>query len=121
MADLAHYFGNDLSLSATGDLSTAIDPIVTTQRIIRRILTAPGGYIWNPKYGGGLPSQIGSPTNLIAVQNAIRAQIFQEASVAKLPDPTVALTGNPNGTFIATIIYTDLNSGQPQTLTVPVS
>lgn len=121
MADAAHYFGSDLSFSATGDLLLVSGQTETTQRIIRRLMTAPGGYIWNPAYGGGLPSQVGQPTNLIAVQNAIRAQIFQEASVAKAPEPTVTLTKNQNGTFIASISYVDAPSGQMQTLTVPAS
>ncbi|MDR3736028.1 MAG: hypothetical protein P4L10_10895 [Acidobacteriaceae bacterium] len=121
MAGISHYFGNDLSFSATGDLATVSDADLTTQRILRRILTAPGGYIWNPTYGCGLPSQIGQPTNVMAVQNAIRAQIFQEATVAKAPEPVITLTGNPDGTFVANIIYTDAPSGQTKTLTVPVS
>ncbi|HQU04795.1 MAG TPA: hypothetical protein PLT25_08760 [Acidocella sp.] len=121
MADVSHFFGNDLVLSSTGDLLTVADPDLTIQRIMRRILTAPGGYIWNPAYGCGLPSQIGQPTNLMAVQNAIRAQIFQESTVSPTPPPVVTLTGNPDGTFIANIVYTDATSGQSQTLTVPVS
>lgn len=121
MSDTAHYFGNDLSLSAGGDLLLASGQSLTTQRILRRLITAQGGYIWSLGYGGDLPSQIGQPTNLMAVQNAIRAQIFQEASVAKVPEPTVAMTSSQDGTFIATITYTDLNTGLSQTLTVPVA
>ena len=121
MADAAHYFGGDLTIGANGDLLLVSGDVETTQRIIRRLLTPQGGYIWNLTYGAGLPAQIGQPTNLIAVQNAIRAQIFNEPSVAKAPEPTVSLTNNNDGTFIANIAYTDAVTGLSQSLTVPVS
>ena len=121
MTDAAHYFGSDFSLSATGDLLVVAGQTETTQRIIRRLMTAIKGYIWNLSFGAALPAQIGSPTNLMAVQNAIRAQIFQEPAVAKAPEPVITLTSNPNGTFTAAITYTDAVSGQTQTLNVPVS
>ncbi len=121
MTDAAHYFGNDLTIAANGDLLMASAPTETTQRILRRLLTANLAYIWQPAYGAGLPSQIGTPTSLIHVQNAIRAQIFQESNVAAAPEPTVTLTSNAGGTFTATISYTEAASGTTQTLTVPVS
>ncbi len=39
MPDLSHLWGNDLTLSPTGDLATADTPNVTQQRVLRRLLT----------------------------------------------------------------------------------
>ena len=46
--------------SASGDLLTTDDP---TNRILRRLLTNPGDYLWHPDYGAGLPSRIGTVVN----------------------------------------------------------
>ncbi len=120
MSDAFHYFGNDLTLSASSDISTAAQGSgLTKQRILRRLLTPQGGYIWELPYGAGLPSLIGQPVTPMAVQNAIRAQIFNDATVAKAPEPVTTVTATRGGTFTCTIQYVDAVSGQPQILTVP--
>ena len=121
MSDAAHYFGGDLAIAANGDLLMVADPNETTQRILRRMLTPVGGYIWNLGYGAGLPQDVGEPALLSAVQNAVRAQIFQEASVAKAPEPVVTVTQDTGGSVIVSIVYTDATTGTPQTLEVSVS
>ncbi|HQT89694.1 MAG TPA: hypothetical protein PK677_14295 [Acidiphilium sp.] len=119
MSDISHYFGSDLSLSASGDLLTVAQGAgLTKQRILRRLLTPQGGYIWELPYGAGLPALIGQPVTPMAIQNAVRAQIFNEATVAKAPEPVITVTATTGGTFTVTIAYTDAVSGQPQILTV---
>ena len=46
MADISHTFGADLSLSATGDLLCVTGDTLTQQRVLRRLLTNAGDYIW---------------------------------------------------------------------------
>ncbi|MDE1990795.1 MAG: phage tail protein [Betaproteobacteria bacterium] len=120
MADLYHFMGGDLSLNAGGDLLTASGQDEVTQRLLRRLLTNTGDYIWQLSFGAGLPQQVGKTTDLTAVQSAIRSQIFADAGVAKFPEPVVTLTSQPNGTYIANITYTDASTGQSVPLSVPL-
>ena len=121
MADVAHQIGSDFQLSATGGLLLASGSTETQQRVLRRLLTSSGDYIWNLSYGGGLPAMVGLPVDAAAIRNAIRAQIFQEAAVAQAPPPVVDVTSAADGTVTATITYTDATTGQTNILTVPVS
>jgi phage baseplate assembly protein W len=111
MAELWHQFGSDLSLSATGDLLTASGSEQTRQRILRRLLTNPGDYIWHPDYGAGLGRFIGQPGRVKQIQGVIRAQVLQEPTVARTPPPTITVTAGQNGTYTASIEYTDAATG----------
>ncbi len=117
MGDISHVYGADIDLSAGGDLLYVADQ--TQQHLIKRLLTAAGADIWNQTYGAGLGQFVGQPVNLTAITNAILSQIFQEASVAQLPNP--AVTATQNGTVITVAItYTDATTGQSQILTLPL-
>ena len=121
MAELWHVFGNDLTINATGDLLLASGAEQTRQRIIRRLLTNQGDYIWHPTYGAGLGRFIGRPGNERQITGVIRAQVLQETSVARVPPPAVTVTNNGNNTYYAQIQYTDAATGIPQpVLTVPI-
>jgi hypothetical protein len=121
MSDISHYFGGDLSFSANGDLLMTSDPDTeTTQRLLRALMTARDAYIWELRFGAGLPQQIGLPTNITAVRNAIRAQVFADPGVAKVPEPSVTLTNRPDGTYIATIAYTSAATGNVVPLSFPL-
>lgn len=117
--DLYHYMGSDLSISPTGDLAIVSGVVYGQQRIIRRLLTNPGDYIWHNDYGGGVGLIIGNPTSALAIQGVIRGQISKEAAVAPSPAATVDVVGNVLGTTAATITYTDAGTGESQVLTVP--
>ena len=54
MTDLYHLIDNDLTCSPTGDLQSVDGLTLGNQRVLRRLLTAPGSYFWQPDYGGGL-------------------------------------------------------------------
>jgi len=117
MGDVSHVYGADIELSAGGDFLYVADE--TQQHVVKRLLTAAGADIWNLAYGAGLGQFVGQPVNLPAITNAILSQIFQEASVAQLPNPTV--TAVQNGTVITvTVTYTDATTGQSQILTLPL-
>lgn len=116
MPDLQHLWGNDLSLSPTGDLATASNPVLTQQRVLRRLLTNPGDYIWVLNYGAGLASFVGRPGAASAIRAAIRGQIFKEASVARTPEPIIDLQPDPTGSIYVHVRYADAQTGTTQTL-----
>ena len=120
-SDLYHYFGGDLSLSANGDLLLASGDTLVEQRIIRRLLTNAGDYIWALAYGAGLGSMVGAPANATAIEAVIRSQIFQESSVAQQPAPQITTQVNTDGSVLCTIAYADATTGQTNTLSFPVS
>ncbi len=117
MPDLFHFWGSDLSLSSTGDLAIADIPVVTQQRVLRRLLTNPGDDIWSPDYGAGLASFVGLPGTVRAIQAVIHGQIFKEAAIAHTPEPTVDLQADPTGSLYVQIRYADAQTGTTQTLT----
>ena len=82
MTDAFQYFGSDLTLSATGDLLAADGLDGCTQRILRRLLTNPGDYLWQPDYGAGLPSYIGRPLDQAALTALIKSQMYQQANLS---------------------------------------
>jgi hypothetical protein len=115
-----HIFGQDLVLSASGDLLLVSDTTETQQRILRRLLTNPGDYIWQLSYGAGLPSKVGRKVQGAALAALIRSQIFQEASVSPVPPPQITLTAAPSGQVNCVIIYTDQTTQMPTALTFTV-
>jgi hypothetical protein len=119
--DLSHLWGNDLTLSPTGDLATADIPVVTQQRILRRLLTNPGDYIWSLGYGAGLARYVGLPGATSAISAAILGQIFQEAAVAQTPAPVIDLQPDQVGDLYVSISYADATTGATQTLTFTTS
>jgi len=46
MSDISHLWGNDLTIGPTGDLAVASNDGLTQQRVLRRLLTSVGDYIW---------------------------------------------------------------------------
>lgn len=120
MPDLSHVFGQDLQLSATGDLLTVDTSDLTQQRIMRRLFTNQGDYIWQLAYGAGLPSRVGRKSNAADIASIVRSQIFQESSVAQSPPPVVTVTASPNGAVVCNISYFDLDLQKSVTLTFPI-
>lgn len=120
MPELAHWFGNDLAWSATGDLAVVSEPISGEQRVLRRLLTGLGAYMWEPGYGAGLPGLVGSTATAASIQALVFSQIFLDPSVASSPSPTVSVTQNANGSFQCSISYVDAQTTNPVTLSFPV-
>jgi hypothetical protein len=120
MADVAQYFSADLTQSASGDLLVADGVLESQQRILRRLLTNPGDYIWQPEYGAGLPSYIGKPLDVIALTALVKTQMYLEPSVSHNPEPVLVFTTIPNGLFVQ-IQYVDVESGQPTVLSFDVT
>jgi hypothetical protein len=116
MPDLYHLWGNDIALSPTGDLATASAPVLTQQRVLRRLLTNPGDYIWALDYGAGLANFVGRPGAASIIRSAIRGQIFKEAAVAQTPEPVIELQPDPAGNLYVNIRYTAAETSITQTL-----
>jgi hypothetical protein len=112
MPELSHYCGQDLAVGPTGDLALVSGVTETTQRIIRRLLTNKGEYLWHLLYGAGLPAQVGLSANAMAIQSLIRGEIFKEQTVAQVPAPTINVTASPgSNTVTVNIAYTSSVTG----------
>lgn len=94
--DIYHFWGGDLQPSVTGDLLTVSATTRGQQRVLRRLLTNPGDYIFQPGYGAGLPAWVGMPMDVGKITALIRSQILLEDSVAKAPSPVITVRQAPN-------------------------
>lgn len=127
MVDVYHYFGDDLTASATGDLLLASPSDTGVQRVYRRLLTNPQlsdpngnpvaspDYTWHPTYGAGVPRKVGAPGNVPVTTALIRGQMLLEAAVAPSPAPVIQLT-QVETVVSAVIKYTDSQQKTPQFL-----
>jgi hypothetical protein len=123
LADLDQYIGADLAVSATGDLATVADTKRGQQRVVRRLLTNPGDYIFHPEYGAGLPRYVGSTADVAKIRALISGQMQLEEAVARSPAPVVDVKPIPvsdGGGFAVSIRYVDAPSGEPVTLSFNV-
>jgi phage baseplate assembly protein W len=100
MADLNHTWGADLAFSPSGDLSLVDGAVRSRQRILRRLMTGLGDYIWNLDYGAGVPRFIGSLIDATSIAATIRSQIMQEPAVARSPLPVITVTPIDGGVFV---------------------
>lgn len=120
MPDLSQFWGQDLVVSAGGDILPVDGSTLGTQRVLRRLLTNPGDYIWQPEYGAGLPSYIGDAVSPATIVGVIRSQLFMEAAVARDPDPVITVIPIAGGLSI-NIQYYDATTGAPQLLDFDVT
>jgi hypothetical protein len=120
MADIALTFGGDLAVGATGDIALADGPALTQQRVLRRLLTNEGAYIWQLAYGAGLGQFVGLPNAPAAIQAVARSQLMQEAAIAASPPPSASAADNQDSSVTLTIRYTDAVTQQTNLLTITV-
>lgn len=120
MAELNHYFGGDISTSNTGDLLSVTGTVRSQQRLLRRLLTNPGDYIFHPEYGAGLPAKVGNTLDIPKLRALIRGQVQLEDSIAKTPEPVISLNAIANGVSV-NIKYTDAATGSPAALSFNVN
>jgi hypothetical protein len=108
--DTSQYFNSDWELDSRNDLLRAYQPTEGNQRIIRRLLTAPGQYVWHPTYGAGVGAFIGkglSDKDANKLKATINAQIYQEPFVAQSPPAKITLQRSDNG-LLCVIQYYNL-------------
>ena len=118
--DVDHTWGEDIQVSNTGDLNLVTDTDRGKQRILRRVLTNPGDYVFENDYGGGLLQDIGCITDAEAIESRIQSQVLMEDAVAPTPAPTVAVDSSISGydasAIELTISYQDQPSNAPTVL-----
>ena len=118
MPDLYMAWAGDLASSPTGDLSTVTGPSLGTQRVLRRLLTNPGEYIWHPSYGAGLARFVGQPADAAGIQALIRSQMLLEAAVAREPEPVILVQSDPGGSLSVQIRYADAETAEARSVNI---
>lgn len=116
--DINCNYGNDI-VAVAGDLSTVTGSVRSQQRVLRRLLTNPGSYIWEPTYGAGLASFVGqalSTDNYDQIKSLILSNMFLETSVSQSPPPKIFIQTIQNGVFVQ-INYNENPSQNPVVLT----
>jgi hypothetical protein len=124
LADLWHYIGGDISTDNNGGVLTVGDTVRGQQRVLRRLLTNPGDYIFHPEYGAGLAQWIGRTADIAKIKTLILGQMRLEPGVSQNPPPLVQVTqigSGDGGGFSVVIQYVDAPTGQPATLSFNVS
>lgn len=115
MPDAMHWIGDDLRFGPSGDLLLTDGIELSNQRIVRRLLTILGEYVWHPGYGGSVPIRVGDVLDRDEVEAVILAQIYEEAAVSRDPAPEISITPIQSGVFVS-ILYADALTGQQVTL-----
>lgn len=120
MTDVYQIWSDDIQLSSTGDLMPVSGLEESKQRILRRLLTNPGEYIWHPDYGAGVRQMIGQNINLPEIDAVIRGQMKLEESVAHDPEPAITVTPTDNGVSVY-IQYVTADTNQQSVLSFSVT
>ena len=118
--DIQHTMGFDLSVSATGDIGTVAGDEAVRERVLRRLLTIAGTYIWQLTYGGGLSQFVGSIANPALIQSIVRGQMLLESSVSRQPLPVVSVSSDAGGIVTANITYSSAVTGSVQQPTIAI-
>ena len=122
--DIGHKWGADLDVGPTGDLAVVEQSLKGEQRILRRLLTNPGDYIWALNYGAGLSRFVGDPSAEGRIQAVIRSQMALESSVSRYPNVSVRFkntTESQVGIFYADVTYSESVDGASNTVSIPVT
>ena len=120
MLDLSHVWSSDLSAGSSGDLATVTGSEAGQQRVLRRLLTNPGDYIWQPDYGAGLGGYVGGLVSPSAIAATIRSQMYKEACVAHDPEPVVDVQTGPDGAVYVHVRYVDADTSNGQSVAFSV-
>jgi len=120
MQDIYHFPGGDLDSSSTGDLRTATGCERTKQRILRRLLTNPGEYLFHPDFGAGLGRKVGETVKPVEWRTLIIGQMMLEEAVDRTPPPVVRLSLIVGGVSVS-IVYTDAITGASEMLSFDVT
>lgn len=120
MADLSLTFGGDLVVGPTGDIGLSDGEMLIQQRVLRRLLTNPGNYIWQLTYGAGLGQFVGQPSAPAVIQAIARSQILVEAAVSNNPPPAISAVSAGDGLVSLTVSFTDAVTQQTSSLSFSV-
>jgi hypothetical protein len=128
VSDIGHIWGGDIGVTSTGDIAVVSGADRTTQRVLRRLMTAAttaiqSDYPWLPTYGIGMGERVGRVgVDTRELQAIVLGQLSQEQSVATSPAPTVSVTETRNGSgeYEVDCAYTD-QSGLVQSFSFDLS
>jgi hypothetical protein len=101
-------WGGDLSVGSGGDINATPVQANVQQRVVRRLLTNPGDYIWHTDYGAGLGGYVGKPYSPGNIEGLILNQLQLESLVAATPAPTVEINqsaAGPSSTTSVSVQY----------------
>ena len=107
-------------IGPTGDLAVADTQMLTQQRVLRRLLTNPGDYIWQLNYGAGLGQFVGRPGAPTLISGVIRTQMQLEPQIMQSPAPSVSASVADDGIVMASVSYMDAVTGQTALLSFSV-
>ena len=99
MITLVCDWGADLSVGPAGDINAVPIQANVQQRLVRRLLTNAGDYIWHTNYGAGLGGYVGQPYSPANIEGAVLNQLQLEPLVAATPTPTVKINRSATGPF----------------------
>lgn len=114
MITLVCGWGGDLSVGPAGDINVTQVQSDAQNRIIRRLLTSPGDYIWHCDYGAGLGRYVGQPYSSSQISATVRNQLRLEPLVATSPTPSIEVRQSPDNalsTISVSISYQLAGSG----------
>lgn len=120
MNDLDHYMGGDVGIGATADVNVTSALTASNQRVLRRLLTNPGDYMWHPTYGAGLPAEVGKLADERRIKGTIQSQLFLESVVLRTPPPVITVVMQTT-TVSVRIQYADAQTGQVSTLAFDIN
>ncbi|MBV1838616.1 phage tail protein [Acetobacter estunensis] len=112
MSDISHVVGADISVSDSGDLLVASNADLGNQRVLRRLCTNVGDYIFSLEYGAGLPGRVGGTDTQADIEAIVLQQMTLESSVSQTQTPSVALTTPALGTRRISISYISTATGE---------
>lgn len=115
MSSVGHFYGGDLLL-ADGGLAVVSGSEEVRQRLLRRLLTNVGDYLWQLDYGVGLQGMIGNVIVPSTMQAEIRVQVQKDAGVDPYSPVEVEISSGSDGGCLCKISYVDAETGQQQTL-----
>jgi len=121
--DIDHTNGSDLKLNSSNDLAFVFDTDETNQRIMRRLFTNKGSYIWNPTWGASIPWKIGEPLSVeeyTQIKNDVTAAVLEDDNVAHDPAPEITLEIINNG-LVCYIRYYNTSSDKHDTISFRVT
>lgn len=117
--EISQTWGSDVDRTITGALATVTGTAQGEQRVLRRLLTNPGDYIWHLDYGAGLPRYVGRLNRPGEIEGVIRQQLTLEPIVAQTPPPVVQITSILNGIFVD-VAWVDAVTGEPATISFTI-
>ncbi|AQS87903.1 phage tail protein [Neoasaia chiangmaiensis NBRC 101099] len=118
MNAIAHVMGADLTLGAAGGLAVVSGAEAVRQRLLRRLCTNAGDYIWQMDYGAGLPSMVGDPAVVAMIRGVVVAQMALEDGVDRTRPVDVTVVPDADRIVRCSIVYTDVATQEEQSMDI---